>query len=154
MKKYAFFIFLLTFIILSLASIFANGEEATFIIEKIALKYQGESSYREYDTTDAQWTLDGEDPDAAYGPYSVTILTDEANDLPSGVITEIKFYILNEGDRYWLKSNFAGGTVEEANNFLGSSIDLSTIKRKKVTCKFYAEEGAGLVTTTPAEENL
>lgn len=154
MKKYAFFIFLLTFIVLS-SSIFPNGIY-TINISKIALKYEGESDYRQYDITSVAWSFNSDGVGADQTPVLISILTDEANSLPSGVITEIKLYGTVTGPGSfsgWVKNNGTAGTVAEAMNWLDSNVDLSTIKRKKVTCRSYAASNFPFP-TTHTEENL
>lgn len=152
MKKAILIFTLLLFI---LQTSFVLSEEITVPVTKVALKYQGETTYRQYDIPSVNFVFDNLNPPATYGPTSICTLTDEANNLPSGVITEIKLYGTVGDSTGWIVS---GGlpdpnSPDNAINWLGSNIDLSTIKRKKVTVKFYSN-GSATVTTTPSEENL
>jgi hypothetical protein len=160
MKKLYIFLYLLIFCILISNSVFA-GSEVTDTVTKVALKYQGESYYRIYDISNANMTHNSESNTDAYGPGAIVTLTDESNSLPSGVITEIKYYVIagdSPSESGWLMSSSdLTSTPDDAFNFLGSNLDLSTIKRKRVTTSFYGGQGISsneFVAATPSIENL
>lgn len=151
MKKY-FNIFIPIILILISTNVYANGP-FTALIKKVALLYEGGDN-REYEIVSKEMHFDHTDPAYHYGPDIITILTDESNGLPSGIITGIKFKASMGPSTGWMRQN---GTVSDnfgdGYNFLGSPIDLSTIKRKRVTVKFYAIDGL-LHATTPGDESL
>lgn len=160
MKRYIF-IFILTIFVFITTYALSNGGEATIIVTKVALKYQGESDYRIYDISSMNFVFDPTSDTAEYGPTSIATLTDESNGLPSGVITEIKIYGTTYGPTVFYTNKWVGqqgnsyDTPDNAIDFLGSNIDLSTVKRKKVTVRFYGSPNGGdLGIATPAEENL
>jgi len=155
MKKCVFIYILMFF---NLISTFVFCEEITLTVTKIALKYKGESSYRIYDVPSTSIVINNKDINAAYGPTAVTTLTDESNGLIAGVITEIKYYatIQGEGSGWLTIGGAMYATPDNATNWLSSSgyeLDLSTVKRKKITDRFYSD-GNDLVVTSPLEENL
>lgn len=159
MKKYLI-LFICVLTVLFLISENATGSEDTLPFTKVALKYQGETTYRQYDITSVNFTLDPRSNTATYGPTALAILTDESNSLPSGVITEIKFYATDIPGGHaadgWLGNEATFATPDNALNFLGTAnVDLSTIMRKKVTVKFYGNSESGNVTmVSPVEENI
>lgn len=135
--------------------------ETTDTVTKVALKYQGESNYRIYDISNTSITHDAESNTAAFGPGAIVTLTDEFNNLPSGVITGIKYFIVASDDPLtsgWLMpSSFLTADINDGFNFLGANVDLSTIKRKRITTRFYGGQGDQsneFTAATPSEQNL
>lgn len=154
MKKYAYICVCL--LVLNSISVFAG--DLPLAISKIALKYHGEDTYRIFDVSDGG--VFHHDPDSStssYGPDLIATLNED-NGLIAGVIVELKWYGTYAGTTGWcnrIHGPIAG--VENGTNYLSTPIDLSTVTRKKVTCRVYAGKGASgnEMTVAPTiEENL
>lgn len=151
MKKNLFILSLL-FAVISSLIVYAYAAD-TINVSKVYLKYQ-DGTEKTYDITTATITAD-EGGSYSSGPYNVCTLTDTDNSLPSGVITEIKLYgqIVGGPGSGWLNATLGQKVlVADGFNFLDANVDLSSIKRKKVTTRVRGD--GSLHALIPSEENL
>jgi len=128
-------------LILNSACIFA--EDLPLAISKVALKYQGEDTYRIFEVDDGGVFHHDPSNNISLELDLIATLT-EADGLIEGVIVEIKWYGTYAGETGWcnrLLGTVAG--VENGTNYLSSGItvDLTSVKRKKVTCRVYGGQG-------------
>ena len=155
MKQY-FNIFIPIILILISTNVYCS--ELKILIDKVGVFYQGEPSPRIYSLIKKkEMTFDPSNSSAQYGPAPIAILADVSDGLPSGIIMGIKFKGGMGPSHGWMRQNGAvSDSFGDGYNFLGAPIDLSTIKRKKVTVKFYGngENPALLIATTPGDKPL